>query len=322
MKTDSPASSLLGHCLPELLPATRLTPLELAGHRIWLKREDDPWLGGNKLRKASSLIPYLQQQGVPVVALIGGAYSNHVLALAQLLLQYGLTVHAFLRGEPGLAPVGNRHFLRILLPETQCHWVPRSRWAEVHTLATAWAQEVGAALVPEGGFHAAAVPGAATLALDIARNEAAMTQAFAHLWLDAGTGLTAAATLLTDALRCPHRHYHVVLLAEDAHAFRQKLLQVQDWLQRYLGRPVPVPASLHLHLPVWDTRFGKVSAKGTRYLQDFARQYGILLDPVYTLKLLATAEQWIATQADPGQVLVVHSGGQPALSGFKFPATG
>lgn len=309
------ADRLQARCLPELLPHTRLTTVHRPAGPYLLKREDDLWLGGNKLRKAAGLIPWLRQQACQTVALIGGAYSNHVVAMAQLLPQYGFGVHAFLRGEPTLRPVGNQYLLQHLLPQDAVHWVPRAIWPSVATQVADWAVAHGAVDIPEGGSLPAAAAGAATLATDIWANETLLPAPADHLWLDAGTGLTAAATLLTDALQRPERQYHVVLLAGDAHSFRAQLAQTAEWLEAVLGTPLPIPKRLHIHIPTLAPRFGQVTPTVRAFCQGYGRQTGILPDPIYTAKLLHTLEEAMATGDYEGSHLAVHSGGQVALLG-------
>lgn len=309
------ADRLQALCLAELLPHTRLTVVQRPVGPYLLKREDDLWLGGNKLRKAASLIPWLRHQGCQTVALIGGAYSNHVVAMAQLLPQYGFGVHAFLRGEPTLRPVGNQYLLQHLVPPDAVHWVPRADWQSVVVQATEWAGAHGAVVIPEGGCLPAAAAGAATLATDIWANEAHLPTPVDHLWLDAGTGLTGAATLLTDALHRPGRHYHVVLLAGDADSFMAQVAQTAAWLEVVLGVPLPLPSRIHIYVPSMAPRFGQVTPAVRAFCQGYGLQTGILPDPIYTAKLLHTLEEAMATGDYAGSHMAVHSGGQVTLLG-------
>lgn len=276
-------------------------PSHFGGRAVWWKREDLALngLGNNKLRKAHSLLPALLARQPAGLALIGGAYSNNVLALATLATAQAVPVHAFLRGEPTLRNEGNLQRLRGLLPEEHLHWVARTDWAEVEQIAGIWAEAQGYALVPEGAFQPQAIPGAATLAADIARNEQELGLRFSHVWLDAGTGLTAIATLLADA--GAGRHYHIVLVAGTTEEFEQILKQIVQM------QPTLLPPYT-LYMATLAPGFGRITAAVRAYAATFAQEQGIQPDLVYTASLLATAQPHLAGLQ--GEVLLVLSGGQ------------
>jgi len=285
-----------------LSPRTHIDHISFGEECFYAKREDQilDGLGANKLRKASSLFPSLLA-GRAGVVLVGGAYSNQLLAYTRLLRQHAprIDIRLVVRGEPELRPVGNLAQLRALLPPQAFHWQARSSWNQAPHAARQLAEQLGSyAVIPEGSFMPQAVAGAATLAQDIQRNEAESGLHFGHIWLDAGTGLTAMATLLA----LPDRHYHMIELAADPLPFAQRLAQVAHWM----GQDVP---ALHysLYRPGLAPRFGQVTQAVRDYAARFRAETGIQPDWVYTTKLLATALPLLNTQA--GTQLLVLSGG-------------
>ena len=89
------------------LPLTRA-----AGVRLFCKRDDlytpapGTALQGNKVRKLEPFLrDALSSAGLPVLVTFGGAYSNHLAALATAGRQFDLTTHLIVRGEEVDNPV-------------------------------------------------------------------------------------------------------------------------------------------------------------------------------------------------------------------------
>ncbi|MDR8410331.1 pyridoxal-phosphate dependent enzyme [Nonomuraea sp. 3-1Str] len=128
----------------------------LGSVRVWLKRDD------NKARKLRYNL------GHPRVLTFGGAYSNHLRAVAAAGLRHGFETIGVVRGEerlplnPSLAYAADRGMTLTYLdraayrlkhtPEVEA--ALRERWGEV-------------LILPEGGSNAAAVRGCAELPAEI-----------------------------------------------------------------------------------------------------------------------------------------------------------
>jgi 1-aminocyclopropane-1-carboxylate deaminase/D-cysteine desulfhydrase-like pyridoxal-dependent ACC family enzyme len=291
-------------------------PLQSRVHRLksfdtescvcWVKRDDELGFGitGSKIRKYRSLVPFLVNGRFEEIALIGGANSNHIVGLSQLLREERLPFRLFLRGEASQPLVGNSLLTSMIAGPSAIRWISRSDWPQVYSLAQDEMKGRNAFVVPEGAFCEPALSGALTLADDIRRNEKTVRFSFPHVFVEAGTGLTAMALLqgLT-----PRHHIHIILLADDEEAF----------LGRMSDLDILVQAPFTLHRPTVARSFGAVNSKVLETIRTLAYTEGILTDPIYSAKLFMTAQEIIATQNLEGQALVVHSGGGLALSGFQ-----
>src|SRR6185503_8985877 len=144
-------------------------------------------------RKYSSLIPYLLENNYQETVVIGSAYSNHVLGISQLLIENRIKPTLFLLGDPNIKRQGNLLLTSLLVPESQMHWISRKDWPQVESIAAQYVQnnDLPTLLIPEGAFLDAALPGALTLAVDVLRNEEENQQQFQHIFIDAGSGLSA-----------------------------------------------------------------------------------------------------------------------------------
>ena len=97
---------------------------ELAGPRIWVKRDDLTGCAasGNKVRKLEFVLARAIAEGADTLLTCGGLQSNHCRATAVLGAQLGLKVHLILRGEPPEQPPDGNLLLDSLVgAEISCY---------------------------------------------------------------------------------------------------------------------------------------------------------------------------------------------------------
>lgn len=308
---------------------SRVHSLSHFGEHVYVKREDESGFScsGTKKRKFASLIPYLIKHQVQLALLVGGANSNHIVALAQLLLEHQIPFHLFLKQSNQPYVQGNAFLLKLLTDGGNITWVPHESWEQVNEIATEYGKRTSqnSMLIPEGGKCKGAVAGAATLMLDIMKNEEKWlvegnnpkTQgSFEHIWIDSGTALTAAVLVATNLILKRSSQVHVVLMAGDSTYFAESYRQIADWLAATLNINVPDLAQCLLHFPVTGKSFGSTNAQVRKAIVHFARSEGLLTDPVYTAKLFLTARDEISSGKYEGSHLIIHSGGGTGLMGF------
>ncbi len=155
---------------------------------LWIKRDDllHPIISGNKWRKLKYSLDYALSSGADTIISMGGAYSNHLHALAYAGKVLGLQTIGLIRGEqpetltPALSDMKNwgmelkfisRSDYRLLRQYKGCHDLPglkpRQYW------------------LPEGGAQALALKGVAELVNEI-------DVAYDILCVPCGTGATLA----------------------------------------------------------------------------------------------------------------------------------
>jgi 1-aminocyclopropane-1-carboxylate deaminase/D-cysteine desulfhydrase len=283
-----------------------------AGVACYVKREDELSCGisGSKLRKYSSLMPYLQDKGIRHLIIIAGPQSNNLLAALQMAREFQLKVTAFLLKPWTSEIIGNYKLSRLFLDEDEIRWVERKQWPQVELLAQDYASsfdEPGFVLA-EGASVLQALLGAESLADDIMRNEHQLGFSFNHIFIDAGTGFSAAA-LIKGLNQYKHpATVHVLLLADDEPDFRHKLMQ-------WLGAS---PNNYRCFFPQTAKAFGSVNQSVKNEIKRMAKEEGILVDPIYSAKLFQEARRHIGSASLKGKVLIIHSGGALTLAGFEF----
>jgi len=278
----------------------------------YVKREDELSCGisGSKIRKYSSLVPYLLKNSIAHLIIIAGPQSNNLLAALQVARELRLDLTVFLLKPKTPTIQGNFKLSLLFLDEKEIIWVERADWLQVNDLALAYRNQltIPAFILEEGACVKESMPGAMTLADDIIRNETEFGGSFQHIFIDAGTGFAAAA-LIQRMTQLNHTAIiHVLLLADSKDVFKDKL---EHWLNCQ-------PSNYHCFVPTSAKAFGSVNQTIKNEIRRMAREEGILVDPIYSAKLFHEARFFIEMQQLTGKVLLIHSGGLLTMAGFNF----
>jgi 1-aminocyclopropane-1-carboxylate deaminase len=324
----SAASQLSSRLLPvpERVPVQSVHEELLSAQQLRLDivRLDllDPALGGNKWFKLRHNLLAARSAGVRSLLSFGGAWSNHLYALAEAGQRFGFETIGVIRGELPTEPDQLTPTLRYAISKgMRLLPVSRSDYRRRHDPAwqAALLAQVGPALViPEGGANLAGVLGCQELAGLIARSAGKLTAT--ELVLACGTATTMAGLL------AGLHHQHLIADTTTVRGFAMLKggdflrLQVQQWLAAQHAQP---------DRQRWDveTRFhfggyAKRPAALTEFVRTFRARHGIPVDEIYTGKLLAGLYQLIAEgHYRPGtRLLMLHTGGmQESVEVEKFP---
>ena len=147
--------------------------LREAGIQLWIKRDDQihPHISGNKWRKLKYNIHQAKKEGYQRLLSFGGAYSNHIAALAA-----GGSIRRTGNNwsDPGREPTKHSKSYLSTLPGTNaaCNYIISiERFTEtrrIQALQKKWLEEYGPAfLIPEGGTNQWALQGCSELAEEI-----------------------------------------------------------------------------------------------------------------------------------------------------------
>jgi len=307
------------HPLDGYLPASGAAP-------VYIKREDElsANVSGTKHRKYLSLLPDLEHSGIRHVILIGSAHSNNVLDLARLLKQRGYGISALLKAPGNELLRGNFLLLNMLLEPESIQLLDPDQWNRVDTLAgemvdTLQRQGIVARSLPEGGFSPAVLPGILTLAGDLQRNMAQLATRFRDIWTDSGSGVSAIGLLLGLRLAgITDCTVHVTLIAGDETDFNRRYRQLEHWLQEITGKPLPVERPrLQLLKPASAASYGSVNRTILDQAWRIARETGLLMDPVYSVKHFYTVKRQMEATPPRGPQLVLYNGSTLGLCGFQ-----
>jgi 1-aminocyclopropane-1-carboxylate deaminase len=283
-----------------------------------VKRDDELGFGvsGSKHRKYLSLLPCLLKEKPEMAVVTGSAYSNHVLSISQLLIENGVEPVLFLLGHPSSSCRGNLLYSRLLADPKNVHWFSKDKWGEIDAIAEEFANaRQRVVVVPKGANCKEALPGALTLPKDILRNEVEQALKFDHIFIDAGTGMTAAALILAFEHLKRNTTIHVIQMAGSGNEFLETLGDRKGDFEELIGERLPFPLNFKLYLS--RTPFGAVNREILRAVARLAKEEGFLTDPVFTAKLFEEGKKVLEEGHLEGNILFIHSGGGLGLSGFQ-----
>ncbi|MEY2863072.1 MAG: hypothetical protein RLY58_779 [Pseudomonadota bacterium] len=309
--------------LHQVLPASPVQRLDhpvLQQHQIelWIKRDDllHPMLIGNKYRKSAVYFRQALAYGVGTLVSFGGAYSNHLLALAAMGQHTGIRTVGCVRGE---IDQSNAPIL------AQCaaygmHLISLSRSAyypEQQQMSAALMQQLQPfapyRIVPEGGTSAACLPDVAQIISELFAPIHKGHPPFDWIVCPVGTGGTVAG-LLYGLQQQAVPHCRVLALCA-AKGYTQLPDQGAQALQHiYAGDAVALSQAL-ARLVVDDRAayagFGRVNASFLAELRALQAGLGVPLDYVYTAKALYRLFERIQQgEIEQGARMVfIHTGG-------------
>jgi 1-aminocyclopropane-1-carboxylate deaminase/D-cysteine desulfhydrase-like pyridoxal-dependent ACC family enzyme len=281
------------------------------GVRLLLWRDDllNPDLPGNKARKLKYNLAAARAQGHTRLLTFGGAYSNHLAAVAAAGGLHGFDTIGLVRGEEH-TPL-NPTLARCVADGMQLHYLDRTtyrRRAEPAFLAEMQQQFGPAYLLPEGGTNALALRGVAELIGELRQHTD-----FDAIAVAAGTGGTLAGLALGLAeANYPARTLGIAALK--GASFLQT--EVDALTQVTIGQTL---TNYELYLDYHFGGYAKLPPELRAFIQQFEADFGVLLDPIYTGKLLFGVLDLIERgHFAPGSTVVaVHTGGLQAWAGFE-----
>jgi len=300
--------------------ARRQTPVHYLKNRsdqhgsyhLWMKRDDltGVELSGNKVRKLDFLLQEAISQDCTYVITCGGLQSNHCRATAFMAARLGLKCRLFLRGTRPEQPTGN-YFLD-LLSGAEIEFVTPEAYQDIDRIMLEEAsRKANVYVVPEGGSNATGAWGYIRCFEEIVYQSRKQKLAFDTVVVATGSGGTHAGLLIGKILMASDIDIFSVNVCDNAGYFREKIMRIIDeFSQKYA-------ISLHLadnEINIIDGHvgagYGLIGPEEINLIKSFAREEGIILDPVYGAKAFRGLEASIARQELPGKnILFIHTGG-------------
>ena len=258
-----------------------------AGVEVFMKREDmiHPFISGNKWRKLKYVLMDAQANKKNTLVSFGGAYSNHLVALACTGAMYGYKTIAYVRGEK----VSN-HMLGLCATwGMELRFVSREAYKNKQELFQTHANNDWY-FIDEGGKGALAEKGCEEILKDVF--------GFSYVVCAIGTGTTFSG-LAKAAIKNSMKADGICVLkgAEGMNAeIEGSIGHAQSWT---------------IHHQFHGGGYAKTSPELFAFIDMFAQHTGVLLDQVYTAKMVRAVielvEQGYYKRGD--KVLLIHTGG-------------
>lgn len=261
---------------------------------LWMKRDDllHPVISGNKWRKLKYMLDHALSLGADTLISMGGAYSNHLHALAYVGKVLGLKTIGFVRGEQPetLTPT----LLDMKAWGMELKFVSRSDYRLLRQYKN-WHDLPGLKprqyWLPEGGAQPLALKGVAELVVEIGIP-------YDKLCVPCGTGTTLAGII--EAV--PEQ---VSVLGFAALKNAGFLTAEVDALLSQSRNNWQIDLAYHFG------GFAKTNAELSAFIEDFELKTTIPLEPVYTGKMMYAIYDLIKKNyfKSGERIVAVHTGG-------------
>lgn len=288
-----------------LLTSIHAPLLQKAGISLHIQREDllHPSISGNKWYKLKYNLQQARAEGHATLLTFGGAFSNHIYATAAAGREYGFKTIGVIRGER-TEPLN--YTLRFAEKYGMLlHYVSRDQYR--HKDHPAFIEQLQKQfgrfyLLPEGGTNMLAVKGCTEMAR--------FTADFDYVCTAVGTGGSLA------GMAAGMKGEGKLLGFSSLKNGRYLTEEVTRLIREFSGKP------LHNFQIVDQYHFGgyaKFKHELIQFINQFARSHNILLDPVYTGKMLFGILDLARQGYFPreSRILAVHSGGLQGVYGFN-----
>ena len=290
-----------------------LSPLQKIHHPLFehhsiqvsIKRDDliHPIISGNKWRKLKYNLKEVKKRNLSGVVSFGGAYSNHIHALAYAAQQEELKCIGIIRGEQVYANNFTLSWAR--------HWGMELKFVDRATYRTRYENDFleklqqqysDYYLVPEGGSNALAIPGMAEVI-----DELNQQTEFDTLITPVGSGGTLAGLISGDNNQ--HQLIGVAVLKQ-AEYLRQEIARLLSNTTKH--------TNWQLLTQYHDSGYGKFSQQNAKTIKNFIKETGIPFEPIYSGKMLAAFIDLVTKGYFPAnhKIVLLHTGGIQGLGGL------
>lgn len=270
---------------------------------LFIKREDwlHPIISGNKFRKLKYNLKEAKNQNHHTLLTFGGAFSNHIVAVAGAGKEYGFQTIGIIRGEELVSKIEDNPSLKLAASlGMQFKFVDRTTYRNKSDefFIGELNKEFGTFyLLPEGGTNDLAIKGCEEILSED-------TWKFDYICVAVGTGGTISGLI-------------------NASEFHQKIIGFSslkgDFLTNDISKFVS-KSNWYINCEYHFGGYGKVSDELITFINQFYLTHQVPLDPVYTGKMMYGVIDLIQKKQFPkgSKILVIHTGGLQGIKGMNI----
>ena len=274
-------------------------PNEISLH---IKREDliHPFISGNKFRKLKYNLLQAKAEGKSKFITFGGAFSNHIAAVAYAGKENNLETIGIIRGDELESKISENPTLTFAQNcGMKFEFVTREAYRNKSTLS--FIEELNEKysdfyLVPEGGTNSLAVKGCEEI-LTIEDLD------FTHICCAIGTGGT-----ISGLINSANGNQKIIGFP----ALKGDFLS--DDIRKFVTN-----SNWEVQLDYHFGGYAKINEELIRFINDFYKQTNIPLDPIYTGKMMFGIVDLINKGYFPkgSKILAIHTGGLQGIEGMN-----
>ena len=288
--------------LPSPVQAVDLHSVAVSSCSLHVKREDliHPDFGGNKWRKLFYNLKEFERGGYSHIVTMGGPFSNHIAATAQMSKAGGYPCVGIIRGtqedvnNPTLAKARSAGMEIIHIPK-----VAYRKGKNADEVKSILGNYPNPYFIPEGGSNRLAMKGVGELMQEVDQSR----ELYDTVIVAAGTGATAAGIIKESKIE-------VIVIN----------------VLKNIGLKNSIEDRLDGGYSHWkinhDYHFGgfaKTSDELISFINKFKLDTGIPLDPVYTGKAMYATMDFISqNQLSGKKILFIHTGGLQGITAYNY----
>ena len=269
--------------------------------QLYIKREDElhPVISGNKMRKLKYNLKAAKAQNKKTLLTFGGAFSNHLLATAAAAKEHNFKAVGVVRGDELANQNLNPTLAKAVEYGMQLRFVSRDYYKNLTQQNAELPAQLNGSdvyVIPEGGANELAVQGCQEILTESDSD-------FNFIFCAAGTGTTMAG--IAKSIKAHQKIIGVASLRDTGLKRRIADLSEQsefELLDEY-------------HLG----GYAKINSDYIHFLNDFYRQTKVLLDPIYTGKMMYAIFDKVnfGNFDKESQILAIHTGGLQGIQGMN-----
>lgn len=283
--------------------------------RLFVKRDDllPPKGPGSKWRKLFALLPAIEAAQPRGLLTFGGAFSNHLQAVAVVGRLWKIPTAGIVRGQhvdlnnPTLRNCRAHGMTLVPVPKAEYDALKR-------TNGPMPAQFADYFMIPEGGNTPESLRACRSIADEVWDEVGCDANEPLHLCVPAGTGCTVAG-VASGLLERPNARLWAFPASSGG--------PDETELYRLLANANINPALLEGRVRVLNKYlaggFARFNPDVLAFAKDFEQRHGILLDPVYTAKMAWGVQDLLGKGHFPNgsTVVMLHTGGLQGWRGFR-----
>ena len=289
--------------------------------QLLIKRDDLTGFagGGNKARKLEYDFAEILNGNFDVVLTAGGSQSNHARMTAAAARKFGLDIKLVL-GGPDFMKVKGNMLLDVLYNADIRYLVDDDANSSLENEMKFWADELSAIgkkpfIIPIGGSTGLGSSGYVKAMQELSNQ---LDNDNVHIILGVGSCGTFAGTILGAQLFLPNARIIGISVSRTKEAIIKRTKELIDESSAILNynteRNIIIECYDNYH-----TEYGVITEESKNAIFNCANLEGILLDPIYTGKVMSAlfdlAEKNIIDKNIP--VVFIHTGGIPIIFSFE-----
>lgn len=306
MDIEQKLSKLIFHSPLQAIKHPLLTQKQIF---LSIKRDDllHPDVSGNKWRKLKYNLIHAHQSGYQHLLSFGGAYSNHIHALAAACYHLNLKCSAIIRGEAHFA--NNPTLTDARSWGMDLHFVDRKTYRlreQSDYLLKLQKQFPDALIIPEGGSNKQALLGVAEIVEELFVES---QREIDHLFTATGSAGTLSGLINGVKKQQMDTKVHGIAVLKGAD-------YLLDKVQNFINQE---STNWYLHSQFHHGGYAKITPELKLFCQTFTQATGVPIEPIYTGKMFYALWQLIEQDYfHKGEhIVALHTGGLQGLAGLK-----